>query len=306
MGGDQQYLYGGFVPEVNLTPQPSPPVPTPTPTATIPVTPTNTPTNTSTPTITPTISLTPNALCPEQFEITNSNDPYAPNGIYNRLYLYSAGTMVYGYFQSAPQIGMAPDGNNYPVYKHSLTNNFIFRLFLTSIPNFDMGWTTSQYVGDPWQTYPISGQLNPGYYDEISILGVKYLSSGFNLDNDLARDFYLTYSSPCPTPTPTPTISNTPSITPTKTQTPTITSTPTKTPTQTPTPSSTGYANLYEAFDCGDPLTIRKFATNSTFVPGKVVKGFILVGCWEIIGTTTGAYDDVVIQSYNDCATCPL
>lgn len=123
-------------------------------------------------------------------------------------------------------------------------------------------------------------------------------------------------SPPVPTPTPTasqpvtptntPTISITPTITPSNTPTATITRTPTLTPTKTPTPSASGFNNIYEAFDCGDPLTIRKFGTNSTFVPGKVVKGFSLVGCWEIIGSTTGAYDDYVIQSYNDCGSCPL
>jgi len=222
VGGDQQYLYGGFVPEINLTPQPSPPLVTPTTTPTNTITPTLTRTPTTTPSNTPTISITPsitpsttpNAVCAERFVITNSTDVNNANGTYNRLWAYSGGTMLYGYWKGYAQIGTAPDGNNYPVFKEASSNKFFFRTFV-GVGNIDLGWaTTSNLSGNPWQTTGAGGVINPGYFGQIVISGVRYPVSGLN--DDGGSTFYLTYSNPCPTPTPTPTPTITPSNTPTQ------------------------------------------------------------------------------------------
>lgn len=88
---------------------------------------------------------------------------------------------------------------------------------------------------------------------------------------------------------------------------PCVTPTPTATPQVTPTPSPTnpGYAYYYLVEDCDDPGTQLCFASNSVFVPGKVVKGTIIVGCWEIIDFCSAPEDDVITLSYDDCESCP-
>lgn len=124
--------------------------------------------------------------------------------------------------------------------------------------------------------------------------------------------------SPTNTPTPsiTPTISVSPSQTPTNSITPTLTPsitlspTPTKTNTPTPTltrtPTPTPYVYLYDCVDCSTGTLNAIFASNTFYVAGKIVQGSILGDCYEVLGTTTGAYNDVVIASFNDCIDCPL
>ena len=85
--------------------------------------------------------------------------------------------------------------------------------------------------------------------------------------------------------------------------TPTPTTTPTRTP--TPTPSSGVYDYYYLVRDCDDPLTTRCFASNSVFVPGKVVKSATIVGCWEIEDFCSAPHDAVITLSYDDCPSCP-
>jgi hypothetical protein len=253
VGGDQQYLYGGLVPEVNLTPQPSPPLPTPT--------------------------QSPYPVCAERFVITNSTDPNTLNGTYNRLWSYSGGTMLYGWWKagisSGAQIGTAPDGNNYAVFKHSTLNNFIFRSF-SSPSNIDVFWTSGAFDTNPWQTPPTISVLQTQYPGEIIISGVRYPVSGLNDNNlpDPSIKFYLTYSSPCPTPTPSPTISNTPTLTRTPTLTPTLTRTPTLTPTITPSNTPTQSIVVFSylgrttpdqasgALACSNYLTARGYSSN--------------------------------------------
>jgi hypothetical protein len=70
---------------------------TPTNTATPTETPTNTPTNTLTPTPTITPSTTPNPVCPEQITFTGQQRPEF-NGVYDRIYSYTGGTFIGGYF----------------------------------------------------------------------------------------------------------------------------------------------------------------------------------------------------------------
>ncbi len=78
------------------------------------------------------------------------------------------------------------------------------------------------------------------------------------------------------------------------------------TPTNTPTPSATGYNYIYDTFNCDDAVDTRRFASNSVIVPGKVVRGSILSGCYEVTGESeAGIYDDVVNLTYLDCGSCP-
>lgn len=107
---------------------------------------------------------------------------------------------------------------------------------------------------------------------------------------------------PTPTPTPpvTPTISLTPSITPSVSASPVG-----LTPTPTPTPSPSGYQYIYEVVNCDDGVDVRRFASNSVIPLDKVVKGLFLPECYIVLGTTTGPYDDVVINQYTSCVSCP-
>lgn len=103
---------------------------------------------------------------------------------------------------------------------------------------------------------------------------------------------YVQELGPCVLPTPTPT------------PTPPAT-TPTNTPTPSTTPGGGGYAYYYLVRDCDDPGTQLCFASNSVFVPSKVVKGTIITGCFEILDFCSAPEDDVITLSYDDCPSCP-
>jgi len=92
------------------------------------------------------------------------------------------------------------------------------------------------------------------------------------------------------------------SITPTPTPSVTPTSSP---PPVTPSPTTSGYAYYYLAENCDVPGDTRCFASNSVFVPGKVIKGLVLPECYEILDFCSAPQDDVVINSYDDCPSCP-
>lgn len=224
-------------PTPSVTPSPTPtPSITPTRTVTPTVTPTGTvtPTVTSTPTVTPTItpSVTNNPICPEQFIITNSTDPNNADGTYNRKYSYSGGSMTYGYYKDGiGYVGTAPDGFNYPVFKATDSNRFVFRRFNTI--NVDSGWCTSLLAGDPWSSSGVGGIITPGYYNTITQGDVRWLQGGTNTNG--SRSFYLTYTAVCPTTTPT--------MTPTQTKTPTNTPTPSTSPPPPPDPDAINYLN---------------------------------------------------------------
>jgi hypothetical protein len=260
--GEYVYNYGGFAPQLLFIPPTPSPSPSLTPTNTI--TPTITPTNTITPSITPTQS--PFAVCPEEFTIVSTTNPNWNTGQYNRKYDYSGGTFEYGYVSStSPQynVGIAPDGNYYPVFKSVSGFDFLARSFGTSgvTPNVDFGFAQIASTGDGWNA-PVSGAtiINRNFFNYITISGARFPATGLQTGLGIFN-YYLTYPAVCPTSTPTntptstitptitPTITSsvTPSITPTNTTTPsvtptltpTITSTNTQTPTNTPTPSST-------------------------------------------------------------------
>ena len=237
-----------MIPSISQTPSNTPSnTTTVTPSATsCPVTASFTPSQTRTPTVTPsittTISLTPSItptqspfeVCPEEFTIVSTTNPNWNTGQYNRKYDYSGGTFEYGYFRpTSPQynVGIAPDGNYYPVFKSVSGFDFLARYFGTSgvTPNVDFGFAQIASTGDGWNA-PVSGAtiVTPFFYNYITISGARFPASG--LQTGLSTNHYLAYPAVCPTSTPT--------NTPTSTITPTITLTPTTTITPTPSPST--------------------------------------------------------------------
>lgn len=87
--------------------------------------------------------------------------------------------------------------------------------------------------------------------------------------------------------------------------TPTPTPSPTGIP-PTPTPTSTsGYGYYYLVQDCDDPGTQLCFASNTFYPVGRVVKGTIITGCFEILDFCSAPEDDVITLSYLSCGVCP-
>jgi hypothetical protein len=211
--------------------------PTSTPTASPTRTPTNTPTqtitptNTKTPTVTPSITptRTPNAICPEEFVVTNSTSGLFDNGTYIRQYSASGQSMNYGYAIDGGGVkifvpGVAPDGNNYAVFEYydgSDYNTVVQRW--TSLTATTSGWISveqSQSILSSGVTW-VGGSTALGTLLNTTFSGVIYPRAG---QNDRG---YITYPLVCPTPTPTSSNTPTPSITPTNTLTPTVTPSPT-------------------------------------------------------------------------------
>ena len=196
-------------------------------------TPTQTPTNTATVSPTQTQTQTPtktsNAVCPEQFIVTNSTTALFDNGTYNRIYSASGITFQYGYCVTVSinngyvVLGTAPDGNNYPIFELYDGSDYNTVMANFSGPSFS-GFVSLE------QTPSILGSgvvwvggwtpIGAGFTD---ISGVRFPSSGQKTGG------YLSYPVVCPTPTstqtPTTTPTQTPSNTPTETQTPTQTET---------------------------------------------------------------------------------
>ena len=213
------------------TPTPTPSItasatqtPTPTITPTNTETPTQTPTNTSTPTNTPTITPTSNPFCGEQVIISEGTSNMTGfNGTYDRVYVWTGGTMNYAYLQQTSQTfitGTAPNSLNYVVYKEQSSNRFITRYFNSTT---DRGWifytgTTSTFGS------PGTGLIVYGFTGTTSNGTERYIRSGLNQSNVfIGSNFYASYPSVCPTTTPTPTLTSTPTQTPTNTTTPTPT-----------------------------------------------------------------------------------
>ncbi len=130
-------------------------------------------------------------------------------------------------------------------------------------------------------------------------------------DTVIVRDgVYVNDLGPCTpvtnTPTATPTRTPvTPTPTPSTTRpatTPTMTPTRTKTP--TPTPSG-GYRYYYLVENCDLPGDFFCFASNNIYPTGRVVRGTIIPGCFEIIDLCTAPEDDVITLAYLTCETCP-
>jgi len=47
------------------------------------------------------------------------------------------------------------------------------------------------------------------------------------------------------------------------------------------------------------------FASNTFYPAGRVVRGTIIPGCFEIIDFCSAPQDDVITLSYITCETCP-
>ena len=247
--------------------------PTPTITPTNTETPTQTPTNTSTPTNTPTITPTSNPFCGEQVIISEgTSNMTAFDGTYDRVYVWTGGTMNYAYRQQTSSTfitGTAPNSLDYVVYKEQSSNRFITRFFNSTT---DRGWffytgTTSTFGS------PNTGLVVYGFTDTTSNGTERYIRSGLNQSNVfIGSNFYASYPSVCPTTTPTQTPTQTPTNTPTNTETPTqtptntTTQTPTNTATQTgtPTPTPTQPLGSAEAIDYLNRVVTSGGTVNST------------------------------------------
>jgi len=234
-------------PEVSQGPQPESPTPTPTvtqtSTPTTTVTESNTPTPTVTNTLSPTItpSVTPNAVCPEQFVLTYSGNNPAGfsgySGTYDRLYSYTGGSFTVGYYDSLPsqQFVVGPDasGDSYSVFGRNNGSTYYTIIGLSqSTPDNVISWYVLRSTGD----YAINGaavaaSVQIGATSDNGILsgGIYFPPTG-RIAFSVSSIWYRNYPSVCPTPT----------VTPTPTQTPIQSgdTTPTPTPTLTPTPSS--------------------------------------------------------------------
>jgi len=231
---------------------------TPTPTQT----PTNTSTQTTTPTQTPTPTVTPSPTPPiSQFNVCESSDSTLVDpGIYVRATTASGSTFSFGYYSATTfgqtgliegyyVLGVAPDGNNYPIYQ---VNNFgnwntWSRLFTGST---DFGWSVMEQFQNPLISGStiIGGSAYGNFSGQTNGSGVIYPVQGQQFfsgqtTTPLGLRVFVTYDPICPTPTQTstptntPTNTQTPSNTPTQTPTNTQTSTPTNTATQTQTPT---------------------------------------------------------------------
>jgi hypothetical protein len=188
--------------------------------------------------VTPSITPTSNPFCGDQVIVSQgTSNMTAFNGTYDRVYVWTGGTMNYGYRQQTSETfitGTAPNSLNYVVYKEQSSNRFITRYFNSTT---DRGWffytgTTSTFGSNT------TGSVVFGFTGTTSNGTEKYIRSGLNESNVfIGSNFYASYPSVCPTSTPT----NTPSLTPTITSTITPSITPTITTTITPsiTPSVT-------------------------------------------------------------------
>jgi len=260
---------------------PLPPSPTPTPSLT--------PTLTVTPSITPTA--TPNPLCPQQLIITESNNTFYVDGVYNRLTTYTGGTFTSAYSDGGFQrviLGTAPNGRDYATYVFQ--SGTTYYQFIKRYDNERWGVITT--TGDTW----LNGgtfitQLFNAPNTDLFDGSIYYPTTGLQTG---AISYYLSYPSSCPTPTPTPTISLTPSLTPTKTPT----------PTPTITPSAEFF--IYDAQDCNDPFAAPVVVKSTSFlVIGSSVK---VIGdsntCYEILNTGFPPEDFIVDTTYTDCIDC--
>jgi hypothetical protein len=223
---------------------------TPSQTSSPTLTPSVSPTNTMTPTTTstPTPSVTANAVCPEQIEISGLSTQTQMNGTYSRIYSYTGGTFVGGYTQSTTvtsdgtfYTGSMPEtGFVYAVYEKQSGSTYhtIIMRDLTTISggSGSYSWGIIETSGSSevnGGVRIISARIADIDDSGISVSGVYFPKQG----STIPLEPYVSYPSICPTSTPTP------SVTTTQTPSPTNTMTPTQTQTNTPTPSSPSFCN---------------------------------------------------------------
>jgi surface protein len=233
------YPLWGTCPGVTPTPTPTmtvtptvTPTNTPTMSPTMTMSPTVTPTNSVTPTVTPTItpSSTPNPICPEQVQITNTTHTQI-NGVYNRLYSYTGGTMQGGSISGtniATTFTAGPlSGNTYSIYGRYSGTTY-YTLIYSNINYLPGVYVWEVIVTENDYTINKDGQGTNGTFAS-SLIGSITDGTIYYPQAGTFVDFIITYPTICPTTTPTPTS--------TPTMSPTMTVTPTMTPTVTPSPS---------------------------------------------------------------------
>lgn len=117
------------------------------------------------------------------------------------------------------------------------------------------------------------------------------------------------------TPTPTPTITSTNTSTPTNTPTNTKTPTPTRTSTQTPTPTNTSTPTptptpllfTYQMSDCISGGTSLGNYTNTTLMPGDVVRSYVDNRCYTILAPNpffTPIAQTLAVGTFGTCNSC--
>jgi hypothetical protein len=256
---------------------------TPTPTPSITASQTVTPTITSTPTNTPTVSLTPNAVCPSQLDLTFLSYYTGFNGTYSATTIgYLTGTTSYSNVVFGPTTG----GTSYQLFQF---NNFV------------IAYSTYKPV-DNWVVVPITGTTTSRVVQTTTTNygGISYPSPGTNYYYSASSIYNtVTYPAVCPTPTPsnTPTQTTTPTTTSTNTPTQTNTSTPTNTPTPTSSPLQSGTTEAYTYLAAilaagGTGITSTVSAATVTLFTSLVSNGYWdnLTAFYPIIGGTQSAH----------------
>jgi hypothetical protein len=213
------------------------PSPTPTPTSTL----------TPTPTLSPTLTPTPTSICKEQVIISGATNPEF-DGTYDRVYAYTGGTFVGGWYQPGPpngdgiwRAGVNPSGNLYSVWVRNIGSTaYTITDYYIPTTSTDRYFSLFKSEGSIINNQVITsygGAL--GFTGTTNIGGVLYLNAGVN-NGIFGSTMVVSYPPICPTPTPTPSVTST--VTPTVTRTPTVTPTNTGTPSVTPTitPTNTG------------------------------------------------------------------
>lgn len=289
-----------ITPTNTITPTVTPTkTPTNTPTVTVTQTITNTQTPTTTPTVTPTVSLTPNAICPQSFDMTSNSNPFGiPElGTYTRATIASGITFSFGYFNQYDFVlGTAPDGNSYPIFQFYNPSsgkwNTYYRGFL--LGGADTGWYGRTDTVDPLNA-PWSGSQYSFGYNYTDFGGVRYPKAGSNTGGNPPQTNYIVYPSLCPTPTPTLTTTATqtatPTVTPTNTLTPTVTQTPTNT--LTPTPSVTPPPPISVSYITSNGINVPSTTYNFTV---SASTGYMVIGVASTTGTGTASLNSVSIS----------
>lgn len=220
----------------------------PTPSVTPSITPTNTMTPTNTLTPSPTSTVEP--ICPQQINVMNTGfsgfNIY--NGVYERVYTYSGGTMTGGFFTTPSSFIAGPDsfGKLSACYvRFSAGTYYNLVVINQSTPSNTNRYVFVRTTGS--SLYDGGSVITPVpiVSEQIQSGGIYYPKPGQGFGFGSPTAFYISYPESCPTPTPTntatftPTPSRTPTLTPTSTITPTPSSTVGTTPSPTPSVTAT-------------------------------------------------------------------
>jgi hypothetical protein len=178
---------------------------------------------TPTPTITPTATLTPSVtpsvtpFCREQVTISGSTNPEF-DGTYDRVYTYTGGTFVGGWYQPGPPNGngswtpgVNPSGDLYSVWVRNIGSTaYTITDFYVPTTSTDRYFSLFKSEGSIINNQVItsySGLI--GFTGTTNIGGVLYLTAGQS-DSSFGSTMYVSYLPICPTQTPTNTLTPTP------------------------------------------------------------------------------------------------